>query len=425
MLHPHEQRQEQRQEQQEIECFDKDDIHLLDIVEFFLKNKHRESDMPFYVINLTKVVQQYRHWKKHLPRITPYYAIKCNPDPLILETLLNLGCCFDCASKNEISQVLELGASPDKIIFANPVKSATHIKYARSSAVDLMTFDDVNELYKIKLHHPSAKLLLRIKIDDSKSLCQFNSKFGAGTSASELIPIFNTAQACALNLVGVSFHVGSNCFGIDSYAHAIKSAAYVFQLAELHGFLFTVLDIGGGFPGIQTTTASIVTFEDISNTVNVAIDEHFHADKYPNLQIIAEPGRYMVASSHILVANVIGKKEAGSMFKYYINDGVYSSYNCIHYDHVLPKIHSLNALKTLKNKDTTNKDVVLFKSTVFGPTCDSMDTIDTNCMLPELKPGDWVYSEDMGAYTISAATTGFNGFLPAKKYYCTYPTCEC
>lgn len=418
-----------QQEKQEIECFEKHDIQPVDMVDFCLKNKHQHSDMPFYVINLTSVVQQYHNWKKYLPRVTPYYAVKCNPDPLILEMLLNMGCCFDCASKNEISQVLEIGASPDKIIFANPVKSTTHIKYARSAAVDFMTFDDVNELYKIKLHHPAAKLLLRIKTDDSKSLCRFSSKFGAGTSASDLTPIFNTAEACALNLVGVSFHVGSNCFGVESYADAIKSAASVFQRAEKHGFSFTVLDIGGGFPGIQTSNSPIVTFEDISTTVNDAIDEHFHADKYPNLQIIAEPGRYMVASSHILVANVIGKKEAGSVFKYYINDGVYSSYNCIHYDHVLPKIRSLKTIKvvnTIKEKDTTtDKDVALFKSTVFGPTCDSMDTIDTNCMLPELNTGDWVYSEDMGAYTISAATAGFNGFLPAQKYYCTHPTCEC
>lgn len=408
--------------QGEIQCFNKHNIESIELVRFFLKNKHQTSDQSFYVINLTKVVQQYYRWKKHLPRVIPYYAVKCNPDPLIMSILLKLGCCFDCASKNEISQVLELGTSPDKIIFANPVKSASHIKYARSAGVDLMTFDDVNELYKIKLHHPAAKLLLRIKIDDSKSLCRFSSKFGAGTSENELVPIFNTAEACALNLIGVSFHVGSNCFGVESYANAIKNAASVFQLAEKNGFLFTVLDIGGGFPGLQTA----ITFEDISKTVNDAIDEHFHQDKYPELQIIAEPGRYMVASSHILVSNVIGKKEEAKTcasesapnFKYYINDGVYSSYNCIHYDHVLPTIQAEKA------SDGGDK-VTLFKSIVFGPTCDSMDTIDTNCMLPELNPGDWVYSEDMGAYTVSAATTGFNGFLPAQKYYCTHPTCEC
>jgi ornithine decarboxylase len=136
----------------------------------------------------------------------------------------------------------------------------------------------------------------------------------------------------------------------------------------------------------------------------------------------------MVASSHTLVSNVIGKKETnesspGPKFKYYINDGVYSSYNCIHYDHVLPKIKAEKDAAG-DNEHDTNK-LAVFKSTVFGPTCDSMDTIDTNCMLPELNPGDWVYSEDMGAYTISASTSGFNGFLPAQKYYCTHPTCEC
>jgi ornithine decarboxylase len=124
----------------------------------------------------------------------------------------------------------------------------------------------------------------------------------------------------------------------------------------------------------------------------------------------------MVASSHILVSSVIGKKENKAEFKYYISDGVYSSYNCIHYDHITPKI--------LVEKDVgvTTK---LFKSTVFGPTCDSMDTIDTNCMLPELNIGDWVYSKNMGAYTISAASNNFNGFLPAVKYYCMQDAYNC
>jgi ornithine decarboxylase len=407
-----------------IECFNGSNqtITTIDLVRFFLKNQNAYSkDNPFYIIDLTQVVNQYYKWLKYMPRVIPYYAVKCNPDPIIIRLLYLLGCNFDCASKNEIAQIFECNegtstvSDSDRVIFANPIKSPDHIKYAKSVGVNLMTFDSINELYKIKLHYSSANLVLRIKIDDSKSLCRFGTKFGAETD--ELETIFNTAEACSLNVIGVSFHVGSNCYGLESYVDAIRDASKVFKLAKKHGFDFSILDIGGGFPGYETElSTSSFTFEDIASTINKAIDEYFNVQLYPNLKIIAEPGRYMVASSHILVSSVIGKKENKAEFKYYISDGVYSSYNCIHYDHITPKI--------LVEKDVgvTTK---LFKSTVFGPTCDSMDTIDTNCMLPELNIGDWVYSKNMGAYTISAASNNFNGFLPAVKYYCMQDAYNC
>jgi len=416
-----------------IECFkDIKKLNTIDLIRFFLKQHQPDCiEHPFYIINLEDIIRQYYKWIKCMPRITPYYAVKCNPDPIIIRLLYIIGCNFDCASKNEIAHVFEcnegLPTISDRIIFANPVKSPAHIKYAKSVGVNLMTFDNVNELYKIKIHYSSANLLLRIKIDDSKSLCRFGTKFGA--EQDDLETIFNTAEACSINLVGVSFHVGSNCYGLESYKNAIRDASDVFKLAKKHGFDFSILDIGGGFPGYEsvnvnnehnnespTSTTEAVTFENIAVTINKAIDEYFEESAHPNLKIIAEPGRYMVASSHTLVSNVIGKKERSDEFKYYISDGVYSSYNCIHYDHVTPEI---NVEKTVNNSSK------LFRSTVFGPTCDSMDTVITNCMLPELNVGDWIYSKNMGAYTISAASNNFNGFLPAVKYYCIQSAYKC
>lgn len=417
-----------------IDCFNGSNqiTTTIELVRFFLKNQTTCSkDNSFYIIDLTQVVNQYYKWLKYMPRVVPYYAVKCNPDPIIIRLLYLLGCNFDCASKNEIAQILDcnegtsIASDSGRIIFANPIKSPDHIKYAKSVGVNLMTFDSINELYKIKLHYSSAKLVLRIKIDDSKSLCRFGTKFGA--EPDELETILNTAEACSLNIVGVSFHVGSNCYGLESYVNAIRDASDVFKLAKKHGFDFSILDIGGGFPGYDSSeetelsssssSSSSFTFEDIAVTINKAIDEYFNLNVYPNLKIIAEPGRYMVASSHTLVSSVIGKKEKHAEFKYYISDGVYSSYNCIHYDHVTPKI--------FVEKDVDTAATKLFRSTIFGPTCDSMDTIDANCMLPELNIGDWVYSKNMGAYTISAASNNFNGFLPATKYYCMQDAYNC
>ena len=182
-----------------------DDIY--DIIRAFLDENH--SDSAFYIVDLTKIIEQYHKWFEHLPNITPYYAIKCNPNKTIIQLLGKLGVNFDCASQHEIAQVLSAGVSPDRIIYANPCKSSSYIKYARSTDVDLLVLDSTNEIYKIKLYHPAANLLIRIKIDDSKSLCRFSSKFGC--SLKQVEELCSLAKASKLNVVGISFHVGSNC----------------------------------------------------------------------------------------------------------------------------------------------------------------------------------------------------------------------
>ena len=101
-------------------------------------------------------------------------AVKCNNEPAVLEILSNYGLGFDCASKVEIQTILNLGVSPNRIIFANPCKQASHVKYAAANNVAMMTFDNEQELHKIKALYPDAQLVIRIRVDDSKSLCQVN-----------------------------------------------------------------------------------------------------------------------------------------------------------------------------------------------------------------------------------------------------------
>lgn len=381
------------------------DQDTLDVIQSFLEKY--DNDQAFYIVDLSKIINQYNRWVHNLPNVKPHYAIKCNPNKVIISLLAKLGCNFDCASRDEISNVLSCDVSPDRIIFANPVKASNQIKYARQEDIDLLTFDSIGELYKIKLYHPKANLLVRIKIDDSQSVCRFSSKFGA--SYEELESIYSVARAINLNIIGVCFHVGSNCFGLETYSNAISDARRAFDKAAEFGFKFRMLDIGGGFPADNSQLA----FEDIATTIRTAIDDHFGERHHVNLEVIAEPGRYMVSTSHTLVLNVIGKKEhidgetGEKTFKYYLNDGVYGSYNCIHFDYARPKIYPYN-----------ERDGTEYKSVVFGPTCDSLDTIDKDCLLPDLAIGEWVYSENMGAYTISSSSANFNGFKPARCYYC-------
>jgi len=356
-----------------------------------------DKEEAFYFIDLGCVVKQYRQWVKFLPRVQPYYALKCNPNVAITRTLASLGVNFDCASKAEIQQVLGSGVAPNRIIYANPTKMKSHISYAKSSGVKHMTFDNADELTKIADVYPEASLVLRIITDDSNSVCRFSTKFGAPMH--QVTGLLKLVKELNLNLVGVSFHVGSGCMSVHSFEAAIRSAHTVFGMAALMGMKLSLLDIGGGWPGSDYDCA--VTFQEIANHIRPILDDLFPAD----VSVIAEPGRYFVAESHTLAVNVFAKRmipetvDEEKRFLYYVNDGVYQSFNCIFFDHVhpTPLVHDLRSR------------LDMYKCTIFGPTCDSMDCIAKDIYMPELEVGEWLYFKNMGAYTTAAASP-FNGF---------------
>lgn len=377
-------------------------LDLYDIVNKYLEKN--QGDDSFMIVDVGDIIRQYNKWKKMLPRITPFYAIKCNPSTIVLDLLHKLGCSFDCASKNEISRVISIGVDPDRIIFANPCKMITQIKYARANDIDLLTFDSSHELYKIKLYHPNARLLLRLKVDDSKSMCKFNSKFGV--ELEEVLPILTLARQLDIDVCGVSFHVGSGCRDAQVYHSALEICSKVFQIStdDVQKPMNTV-DIGGGFPGIDVGD---IQFETICDVINTAIDEFFPD---PNIRLIAEPGRYFVSSSHTLVVSIINKKEitdkqTGELTNiYYISDGIYGSFSGILFDYAQLELLPFNE----RNEKT-------FHSIVFGPTCDSLDIISKECQLPSLAIGESILIRNIGAYSTASATE-FNGFT---KPYCYY-----
>jgi len=370
------------------------DRDIYDIINDYLRDN--PSEQAFYIIDLGEIINSYTNWMNLLPNVKPFYAVKCNPNHVILEALASLGVNFDCASETEMKTVIEITNDPTRIIFANPCKMSSQIRYARANDVDLMTFDCEDELYKIKLYHPYAKLILRLAVDDSKSVCKFNKKFGCKLEqVEELLKIAHTLK---LDVVGFSFHVGSGCFSADNFYNAIEDCYKATQIASGLGLNVSIIDLGGGFPGNDKGS---VRFEDIAKRVNDAIGDFFFEHK--DIQFIAEPGRYFAEKSHTLILNVIGKKKIvndnnENIIVYYLNDGVYGSFNCIYFDHRVPVILPFN-----------ERDGKLHKSLLFGPTCDSIDLIAEEVMLPELAIGEWVYVEGFGAYTI-AASSFFNGF---------------
>jgi ornithine decarboxylase len=372
-----------------------------DLYEYIDNLINKESlEEAFYIFNYSTLISQYFKWIHNLPRVKPFYAVKCNNHPAILQVLSNLGCGFDCASTGEIKMIKEMNVCSSNIVFANPCKLNSHIRFAKSQGVSRMTFDNVDELYKIKSCYPEAELILRILPDDSSSMCRFGSKFGA---AEDTWPaLFATAKELDLNIIGISYHVGSGCRSAYAFVDAIHLARKAFDLALKNGFNMTLLDIGGGFNGNVIDTPY---FEDVAELIRPVLDELF-----PNVTLIAEPGRYFASATMTLVSKVHSRRKYSSegkdKFLYYIDEGLYGSLNCIIFDHQTPKPVKLN-------NDGDSKE---YESNIFGPTCDSMDLVAKDHLMPELVVGDWLVFENMGAYTYSAASN-FNGFRTTNIYF--------
>ena len=273
-----------------------------------------DAEKAFFVADLGEVYRQHLRWKLSLPEVQPFYggsyhilssslklinfiAVKCNPDPYVIRLLAALGTGFDCASNGEISQILGVGGiDPSRIIFANPCKAVSFVRNAAKMGVDMMTFDNADELFKIARAHPGAKLVIRILTDDSKSLCAFGIKFGAPLGT---VPgLLAKAKELGLDVIGVSFHVGSGCYDPSVYGDAISRARSVFQMGTQAGYTFSLLDIGGGFED--------ASFEQAASVLTRAIAEQF-PDR-GGLKIIAEPGRFYVSKAFKLAANIIARR---------------------------------------------------------------------------------------------------------------------
>ncbi|KAJ4702197.1 Ornithine decarboxylase [Melia azedarach] len=373
---------------------------LIEFMQSIIFERKEEIDEPFYVLDLGVIASLYKKWKNSFPTIHPYYAVKCNSNTALLGALAALGSNFDCASRAEIEAVLALGVSPDRIIYANPCKQVSHIKYAASVGVNLTTFDSMEELDKIRKWHPQCALLLRIKApDDSKAKYEQHFKFGARPE--EVEPLLRSAQASGLKVLGVSFHIGTGATNFHAFRGAIAEAKIVFDTAAQLGINeMHVVDIGGGF-------GSNPKFQEAASIIKDALQSYFPNE--PGLTVISEPGRFFPTSAFTLATKIIGKRVRDEVREYWINDGIYGSMNCIIFDHANLTCMPLACASNCENP--TCKWLTTYTS-MFGPTMDALDTIFTGYLLPELQVGDWLVFPTMGAYT-TVCGTNFNGFNTA------------
>jgi ornithine decarboxylase len=362
----------------------------------------KREGTPLFVIDHAKIRENYHEFKKNFPRIQAYFAVKANSNPGIVKTLMDLGASFDVASMPEFMIVYNfIKDMPDKerqdwiwdrIIYANTIKPIETLEELNQYK-PLVTFDNIEELKKIRAHAPQAGLVLRLRVPNTGSMVELSSKFGADPG--EAVDLIKAAFDLGLVVEGLSFHVGSQCTNFENYVVALQISANIIEETEHRlGKKIRILDIGGGFP--VKYNPEVRSIEELAVKLKAEIARLFPDD----MEILAEPGRFLVANSCTLVAKVVGKAYRDGKPCYYINDGVYHTYSGQVFDHCTYPVLAF-------------KEGPRQISAVFGPTCDAFDTITLSAELPELAIGDLVYSVNIGAYSI-ASSTYFNGFPPAK-----------
>ncbi|KAG8070699.1 hypothetical protein GUJ93_ZPchr0006g43797 [Zizania palustris] len=361
----------------------------------------------FNVLDLGEVERLFAVWRRGLPGVRPYYAVKCNPNPALLGALAGLGAGFDCGSIAEMDAVLALGVAAERVVYANPCKLESHLVYAASIGVDITTFDSEEEVGKIKRCHPRCRLLLRIKAPDVDENAMLNLGTKYGAHREEVVPLLSAARRAGMSVVGVSFHVGSGVSRVGVYAAAIEAARVAFDSAVALGMQpMHVLDIGGGF---KATSGS--TFQEACDVIHAALARHFGDDTHGGLEVIAEPGRYFAETPFAVAARIFGKRTRREVREYWIDDGMFGTLCCVHLEKYVPRPVPVVSTPTPRSGDDVvdGKTTTTHPSTVFGPTLDSFDEVVRGYQLPELHIGDWLLFHDVGAYT-TVFSSDFNGF---------------
>ena len=348
---------------------------------------------PLMVLDCEAIRRQYQALKNALPNVTLHFALKPLPVAAVVRTLLAEGASFDLATSGEIDLVASEGVPSERTIHTHPIKRDSDIRDALAYGCTVFVVDNINELEKFIAYKDQAEILVRLSFRNTEAFADLSKKFGC--SPETAIEIISYAQQLGIRIKGLSFHVGSQSPNPTKYVEAINACAkIILQVNELGLPALSTLDIGGGFP--VPYSAEVLAIDVFCAPINVAL-----AQLPETMQILAEPGRFIVASCVTSVASIMGQAVREGKTWYYLDDGIYGSFSGLVFDEAVYPI------------DSAKQDFTRFESVLAGPTCDSIDIVSESIMLPKLNNGDLIISRMMGAYTLATATD-FNFFKRAE-----------
>lgn len=351
------------------------------------------TDGPVLTVDLAVIRDRYRQLASLLPDLEIAYAVKANPHPRVLACLRELGSSFDVASASELADVLAAGAAPEHIEYSHPIKPLAHLGRARQSGIRRYTVDGEEEIAKLAATCPGARVLIRMDVDHEGAAWPLADKFGV--SGSEVGPLAARARDLGLDVAGLAFHVGSMQRAPIAYTNAlVKSATVLAQVHERHRIRFNEVNVGGGLPGYLGATPPPPLAEYAAAIAAGA------ASLPPDVQLVAEPGRYLVADSGTLRATVIGTAVRAGLRWVYLDAGYYHG------------LGETDAVPTRFTHDRVTEQTEMAPTILAGPTCDSVDVLYRRApvLLPvDLATGDRLLFHSVGAYCFNVSTQ-FNGF---------------
>lgn len=352
----------------------------------------KEFGSPLLILDCERVRVQYRKLRKALPGVDLHYALKPMPHPSVVNTIVAEGGFLDLATTGEVHLVERLGVAPERCIHTHPIKRPQDIVNAIKFGVRTFVADNPDEVQKFARHTADAELLLRVSFRSPGAVCDLSRKFGCDPE--DLLALARLAADLGITVRGLSFHVGSQARDSAKHVEALQACTKLMAAArkEKLGPLDT-LDIGGGFP--------IDYGQPVEDISRFCAPLRTALAKLPKrVRAIAEPGRFIVGPAALGVASVMGRARREGHWWYYLDDGLYGSYSGQLFDHARYPVDPM--------RDSDER----LPSVLAGPTCDSIDVIAENLMLPELKAGDLIVGRAMGAYTWASASE-FNFFPKA------------
>lgn len=358
---------------------------------------------PFVVVDLDVVAERYESLHSALPMAGIFYAVKANPGAPVIDRLAALGSSFDVASPGEVDLVLAAGVSPDRISYGNTIKKSADIAYAFSKGVRIFSIDSAAELAKIIRHAPGATVSVRLRHDSESADWPLSRKFGC--DADDVIDLVRAAAAAGSG-TGISFHVGSQQRDLESWDDALVQIARILDRLGDEASSVRFLNLGGGFPASYVGTTAPVS--DYGLAINGALERRFAGR---DLQIMVEPGRYLVGDAGLLRSEVVlVSNRAPDMHTRWVYLDV-------------GKFHGLAETidEAIRYRVRTSRDGSATGPAVLaGPTCDSVDVLyeKNPYHLPvDLDEGDTIDFLSTGAYTTTYSSVGFNGFAPLAEYF--------
>ncbi len=323
-----------------------------------------------------------------------HYAVKANDHLAVLRVLAAGGAGADVVSGGELARALRAGIAPARIVFSGVGKTADEIRAALAADIAQLNVESAAELEAISAIASGmgreAKLALRINPDvDAGTHAKITTgraenKFGIRyADAASLYA--RAATLPGLRPVGLALHIGSQVLALAPYRAAFARAAALVRDLRTAGHDVSRMDCGGGL-GIPYRDELSVTPDAFAGALRAAFGAL-------DLELMVEPGRWLVGPAGVLLATVLLTKEEerfvvlDAAMTELIRPAMYDAW------HAIVPLSPVRARQAAAPAD------------VVGPVCETADTFARARNLPKLHAGDRVALLDAGAYGAVMSST--------------------